>query len=254
MGWKLKAILVATAALATAPGSAWAYDLRPLVIQLAPSGASASQMVTVTNSEDRPVAIEARTYRRSQDRNGEDKLEPEDRDILIVPPQMVIAPKTSQTFKVQWIGENAPEKEIAFRLITEQLPVDLPAAPSATERVADIKMQFRYEAALYITPPKSQPSLNVDGAQLVKDEKGAAKLKLSLTSTGTRRAIPDKPTLTLTPAAGGASVSLTGDQLKGLAGQNMLAGSSRDFLLPWPEGLPQGPVTASLTTSFMVLD
>lgn len=254
MGWKYRLAWAAALSLTGIQGQAWAYDLKPIVIQLAPAGAGASQMVTVTNSEEQPVAIEAKTYRRSQDRNGDDVLAPEERDILIVPPQMVIPPKTSQTFKVQWIGEGAPDKEIAFRLITEQLPIELAAKPDATAKVADVQLQYRYEAALYITPPKSQPSLAVDGAELVKDEKGAPLLKLSVTSSGTRRAILDKPALTLTPKAGGASITLTGDQLKELTGKNVLAGASRDFLLPWPAGLPQGPVTASLATSFIVMD
>ena len=48
----------------------------------------------------------------------------------------------------------------------------------------------------------------VDGAELVKDDKGAPMLKLSLTNGGTRRAIPDKPELTLTPGVGGTAVTL----------------------------------------------
>jgi fimbrial chaperone protein len=254
MGWTKRVAWAATIALAAIHAPTWAYDLKPIVIQLAPSGAGTSQMVTVTNSEDTPVAIEAKTYRRGQDRAGNDTLEPEEQDLLIVPPQMVIPPKASQTFKVQWLGDNAPQKEIAFRLVTEQLPIDLPAAPATTGKVADVQVQYRYEAALYITPPKSKPSLVVDGAELVKDEKGAPQLKLSVTSTGTRRAILDKPSLTITPKAGGDAVTLTGDQLKELSGKNVLAGASRDFLLPWPAGLPQGPVTASLNTSFVVMD
>lgn len=240
--------------LGTACTPAWAYDLKPIVIQLAPSGGGASQMIMVTNTEDAPIAIEAKTFQRTQSRDGTEMLEPENEDIILAPPQMIIPPKTSQTFKVQWIGNPRPDKELAFRLITEQLQIELPEAPTTTQKTADVRLQYRYEAALYITPAKSAPALTVDGAELVKDDKGAPMLKLSLTNGGTRRAIPDKPELTLTPGVGGNAVTLSGDQLNALAGKNILAGESRDILMPWPEALPQGPVTASLKTSFIVLN
>jgi P pilus assembly chaperone PapD len=84
--------LAAIVSWAVLPPRASAYDLQPIVIQLASSGPGSSGTVVITNSHDEPIAIEARAYRRSQRPDGTDDLTPEDEDIIITPPQMVIAP------------------------------------------------------------------------------------------------------------------------------------------------------------------
>lgn len=256
MRWRslLPAALAVAACFTSAPDRAWAFDLKPIVIQLAPSGSASSRSIIVTNSHDEPIAIEVKAFKRAQSPDGSEQRTPEDEDLIISPPQMVVPAKTSQNFKVQWIGDPAPERELAFRLIAEQLPIKLATSTPKDGVEATVTMQYKYEAALYITPPKSAPAISVVGADLVRSPEGAKSLKLTLTSSGTRRAILERPELTLTPGAGGAAVTLTGDQLKGVAGENILAGAERQFLLPWPEGLAEGPVEARLKTGFLVFN
>jgi hypothetical protein len=43
----------------------------------------------------------------------------------------------------------------------------------------------------------------------------------------------------------------TADLGKAFDGENILAGSTRRIRLPWPEGLPAGPVEAKLDASFL---
>jgi fimbrial chaperone protein len=40
-------------------------------------------------------------------------------------------------------------------------------------------------------------------------------------------------------------VDLEGEQLKGLAGENILAGKRRIFLVPWPQELQEGNLDAT---------
>jgi len=47
----------------------------------------------------------------------------------------------------------------------------------------------------------------------------------------------------LTISVGGMTKKVSSDAFKG---QNILAGSERRFLLPWPEGFAVGPVQADL--------
>ena len=41
--------------------------------------------------------------------------------------------------------------------------------------------------------------------------------------------------------SGDKTVELGSEALPNIAGQNILAGQKRRFMLPWPEGLPDGP-------------
>lgn len=46
---------------------------------------------------------------------------------------------------------------------------------------------------------------------------------------------------------GGNQVVLGKDALETVAGQNILAGRTRHFVMPWPEGIAPGPVEVSFT-------
>lgn len=243
------AVLMATAAL-VAP--AQAYDLSPLVVQLDPSGPGAAGSVLITNSHTVPIAIEIKLYQRLQQPDGSDVLTPEKGDIVVVPPQMVIAPGASQSVRVQWTGDPKPEQELAFRLITEQLPIDL-NRKAAGDRTFDVKVQYRYEAALYVAPPGAKPSANVTAASFVKEADGKATLELHVANSGNRRAILNQPTLELAAGAGAAKVTLSGASAGALNNLNILAGATRVVRLPWPEGLPQGAVTARLQSDYTII-
>lgn len=247
---KITGSLVAVAAIATAAHVA-AYDLKPIVFQLAPSGPGSSQAMMITNSHEVPIAIEVRAYGRKQLADGEDVLTPEDDDIVIYPPQMVIQPKTSQSFKVQWVGDPAPKQELAYRIVTNQLPIKFKRAES-NGRVADVTMKYRYEAALYVVPKGATPSASLTSVTRVTEAGGGASLELRIRSDGTLRAILDQPSLQLTTATG-RSVTLTGDQIKPLVGLNILPGVERVVRIPAPADIEAGPLQGQLQTKYTTL-
>lgn len=230
---------------------AFSYDLKPIIIQLSPSGAGSSSTVIVTNSHDVPIAIEARAYRRAQNPDGTEERVPEDEDIIITPPQMVIAPGSSQAIRVRWVGNAKPDRELSFRLVTEQLPIDL-ATESNEEVSAKLSFAYRYEAALYIVPPESKPIARITRAVHVQDEMGSKWLELDIASEGTRRAILDKPSVLLRSPDGSASLTLEGEAVKALAGLNILVGGHRTVRVPWPNGFQFGPIEAELQTQYTV--
>ncbi|MEO9599547.1 fimbria/pilus periplasmic chaperone [Parasphingorhabdus sp.] len=249
---KLVALFV-TAAMLVALTPAFSYDMKPIVIQLAPTGAGATQSVVLTNTHDVPIAIEVRAYTRAQNPDGTENRAPEDDDLIITPPQMVIAPKASQSFKVRWIGEPAPDKEIAFRLVSSQLPIKFRDEKKDDVSV-NVSMNYRYEAALYVVPPQSKPSARLTAIAPVKDENGETWLELKVLSDGTRRAILDNPILVVSPKNGGTPVTLEGEQMANLTNLNILVGNERVVRLPWPDGLAPGPVDGELRTAYTVFN
>lgn len=242
--------LAAIVSWAVLPRTAWGYDLQPIVVQLAPNGPGSSGTVIITNSHDQPIAIEARAYRRSQNPDGTDHRVPEDNDIIITPPQMVIAPGASQSVRLRWIGDSNPERELAFRIVTEQLPIALGPRQSG-EAVANLALSYRYEAALYVVPPRATPAARVMRAAPVEAADGTRWMELDIASEGTRRAILSQPSLTVAPQSGEPTV-LSGDAVEALVGLNILSGGYRTVRLPWPADLPFGPIEAELRTEYMV--
>ena len=170
----------------------YAYDLKPIVIQLAPSGSGATQTVVVTNTHAVPIAIEVEMYKRVQNPDGTDQLTVEENDLLVTPPQMIIPPGQSQSIKVRWIGDAAPAQELSYRLVTTQLPIKLTKESSAGVN-ANIDVGYRYEAALYIVPPKSKPNASLISLSPVKDQNGTQWLQARIKSDGSRRAILTQP-------------------------------------------------------------
>jgi fimbrial chaperone protein len=241
---------IAIVSWALLPGRVAAYDVTPIVIQLSPAGPGASDTVVITNSHAEPIAIEVRAYRRSQNPDGTDQRVPEDQDIIITPPQMVIAPGASQSVRLRWIGDSDPDRELAFRIVTEQLPIALGQRQTG-EAVANLSLAYRYEAALYVVPSGATPAARVTRAVPIEAADGSRWIELDIASEGTRRAILDQPSLAIAPQSGAPTV-LDGDAVEPLVGLNILSGGYRTVRLPWPADLPFGPVEAELRTEYMV--
>ena len=230
---------------------AQAYDLRPIVLQLSPTGPGTTQSVIITNSHDEPIAIELRAFRREQKPDGTEDRVPEDEDIIISPPQLVIAPGASQSVRVRWVGNPAPDHELSYRLVSEQLPIKL-ASEKRGDFSANVSVNYRYEAALYVTPDNAAPSAQIVRAEPVTDQNGMPMLELEIANSGTRRATLEEPRLKLTSASG-QEVTLEGDAVKPLAQMVTLVGAHRTVRVAWPENFAVGPVKAELQTRYLVL-
>lgn len=233
----------------TVPGLVHAYELEPIVVQLAPAGNGSVQSMTVTNTHDVPIAIEVAVYRREQNVDGTEEREEELEDILLTPPQMVIAPGASQTFKVRYVGPQDIQRERTYRVVTEQLPIRL-KEEHRDDFSAQVSMRYRYEAALYVVPPQREPAFRLLDAKPV-EANGERFLDLDIASEGNMRAILQDPRLTLEGASG--STTLSGEEIGALEGLNILAGNHRQVRLPWPESVPFGEVETSLEARLLIL-
>ena len=83
-------------------------------------------------------------------------------------------------------GEAAPTSELAFRVITEQLPINL---QRERQGGAQVTLLLRYEGTLYVAPPNATADVAVDSAESITDDAGAQKLRVTVSNTGTRHAI-----------------------------------------------------------------
>jgi len=222
------------------PASADAFRLVPIEMEFDPSGRRATQIFRIENENRAPAAIEIHVMNRSMGRDGEDILEDAGDDWVVFPEQIILEPGETQSIRVQWVGDANPSKELSYRLIAEQLPIDIGQAPA---QGGQVRLLVRYVASLYVIPPGAKAKLSVESAQPAATPDGP-RLELIVRNEGTARQVLRDPTLTVT--AGGRTLTLGAEQLTGLTGENLLSGTTRRFLVPWPNSLPQGPLTASL--------
>lgn len=225
-------------------GTAAAFDFVPIKATFAPAGEGATKNFRIVNTGNAPIAVEIRFLRIEKGIDGEETRTPAEEDFLAFPPQTVILPRQTQTIRVQWLGPVHIDAELAYRIIAEQLPVNLTEAQAGN---AQIRMLLKYEGLIYVRPEGAAPDIVVGGVEAVTQaEDTAPKLALTLRNRGAAHATIVEPTLTLTAAEGG-EVQLTGEALSSLSDGSILALSERTYTLPWPQGLPVGPLTAHLT-------
>lgn len=218
---------------------AQAFKLTPIEMEFAPSGRGATQTFLIENPGGAPEAIELRTFTRDMDAAGEDILVEDLDNFVVFPAQVILQPGQEQAIRVQWIGDPAPARELAFRLIAEQLPIDLGEEQAEG---GQMRLLVRYIASLYVVPDGARADVSLASAGPSADGSG---LELVFENAGTAHALLSD--LVLTIVGGGNQVVLGKDELETVAGQNILAGHTRHFVMPWPAGIAPGPVEVSFT-------
>ncbi|MFQ4137366.1 molecular chaperone [Nodosilinea sp. PGN35] len=240
----LASLLLGAGAL-MAPAS-WAdatYQLTPSSLTLEPSGARSTGSFQVRSTGDQPVAIEIRVTERQIDLHGRETRPDAEDHFIVYPPQILLQPGQAQTVRVTWLGEPTPTHELPFRLIAEQLPIALDRPEvSVTTPVVRINALYKYVASLYVTPQGGRPDVVLTGVSH-QTAGGQDALVVQFHNRGTAHQLLTGLHLTL--GAGGQTVTLGPSQLPGISGENLLAQNQRQFTVPWPAGLPVGPVTAT---------
>ncbi len=227
-------------------GTLHAIKFRPMNGYLAPSGKKATTSFSVINQSNKDhAAVQITIADRIIDEYGKETAVENTTDFMVYPSQIILKPGETQTVRVSWTGRPDIEQEQAYRIIAEQLPIDL------QERESDgkgaIKIMMRFVAGLYVTPKNARPEielLSVEG----DDEK---RLHLVFSNKGSRHEYLRNLSLKLTSYNDDGSldsdnsVSLSAEELPKVAGENMLSGLTRQFTIPWPEKLPQGEISAT---------
>lgn len=228
------AVLFLTFAL-FAPGmgvpQAKALSLIPISQDFKPTGRESTQTFRLENETNEPVAVVVKVMTREVSADGEE-TNAETKDFTVFPSQVLLNARQSQMVRVQWRGPSAPRKELAYRIIAEQLPVKRSLEPNAHA----IQIVMRYVGSVYVVPSGVWPEIVITSARGITDAKNRRMLELVLRNIGRSHGLLDE--LELTVAAGGSRQTLKSDQLKDVLGENILAESERRFLFPWPQKLP----------------
>jgi P pilus assembly chaperone PapD len=231
--------LVLIAAIVVSTPVAEAMSVQPVVLEIHASGTGNTAAIAVINDGAAPLPVEIKISRIELDESGEIARKPADDDFLVFPPQAMVPPGATQSFRVQWAGDPQIKQSQSYVLSTNQVPVKMPAGKSGVQVV------FNFATIVNVAPAAGQSAINVVSAALGKDDKGKPRPALTVKNPGNIHAKLTDATINL--SGGSWSQTLRPEQLRQSMGVGLIQpGKTRRFLLPvdLPAGVTQ--LTASV--------
>lgn len=223
--------------LVAAPGHS--HRVEPIRFDLATSGPSAQENVLVTNTRSFPITIEAVVNRLEIDANGKESLVPAEDDFLIFPPQAVIEPGKTQTFRVRYIGDPTITRSVAYRIGINQLPIDMSGAEGG-----GIALTLNFATLVNVVPKGARSKLEVAGVERRDDGRWG----LVVNNSGTRYARLNKSEVVV--RQGERESRFKGEDIRDWFSSNIvLPGESLGVTIPAVEGFDPHEVSIELVTS-----
>ena len=203
---------------------AWALSVTPLAVDMAPSGSGANAVYTLSNPGTDPVAVGITVKRRELNREGVEHLGDAGvaDNFVIFPPRVIVPPGEQRAVRLRYVGKQDIERELAYRVIFKQVPLEDMAPLDET----GVQVLIQFNTRLFVTPADGASVL---AAELQPAEAGAATLLLA--NAGNKRVYLLEPTITL-HGPGEAARTLEGPLLETIRGTLLMAGGERSFLLP----------------------
>jgi len=219
----------------------FAIEFKPMNAEFSPTKGTTRSFTAINTSKNELAAVQMSIADWHVDIDGIETYTNNEEDFLIYPSQMILKPEQTQVVRVTWLGNKSQETELAYRIIAEQLPVDLNA--EAFEGSGRIKVMMKFIGGLYITNPSAKPNIILKSTI----EENYDTIRLIFENNGMRHDHLHDLSIAFTSKDTDIKVTLHKEQLDGINGENILAKTSRRFKIPWPEKLPKGPVSITFT-------
>lgn len=237
------AIAIATFGLSTA---VFAMTVQPVVINLATSGRDMTQIVTVENTFATPLPVEIRVEGLTLDQDGVHGTGKDDGDLLVFPPQALIEPGQTQSFRVQYVGDPDLARSKHYYATVAQLPVKLPEGQSA------IQILYNFQVLVSVAPGGVKPAVTVDSAEIAHNEAGKPVPALTLSNPSTAHGYLSQGRLRIVQRDGsGKEVfrrTLSGPEVQQTIGFGLVgAGQTRRVLVPIELPVDGGSLDAQFT-------
>lgn len=201
--------------------NSYAFKFSPMSTSIGIKDKKNSTLFYLENDSDQPIAVTASLFKREMNREGVEVHQKIDGELAIYPSQLIIPPSEKRSVKVTWVGKTVPDKELAYRLVAEQLPIEL---DKNKKKKASIKVLLRYVAALYVEAEEYGSEVAVKNLEV--DDKNVS---FVVSNTGKKHQVLANLSMKI---SGKKELQLTSDDLKGMSGENILAQSERVFRFP----------------------
>lgn len=143
-----------------------AMTVQPVVINLQTSGRGMSQVITVENTFAAPLPVELRVQELTLDEDGVKLTGVDPGDLLVFPPQALIQPGQTQSFRVQYVGDPDLKASKHYYITVAQLPVKLPEGQSA------IQILYNFQVLVSVTPAGAKPEMSIQSAEVGRNADG----------------------------------------------------------------------------------
>ena len=140
--------------------TAQAMTVQPVVIDLQTAGRDMSQTITVENTFATPLPVELTVQELELGTDGVKQTGTDPGDLLVFPPQAIIQPGQTQTFRVQYVGDPALAKSKHYYVTVAQLPIKLPEGQSA------IQILYNFQVLISVAPGGVKPKIAVQSAEI----------------------------------------------------------------------------------------
>lgn len=145
---------------------AQAMTVQPVVIDMQTSGRQMSSVITVENTFATPLPVELSIQELELTPDGVKQTGTDPGDLMIFPPQAIIEPGQTQTFRLQYVGDPALAKSKHYYITVAQLPVKLPEGQSA------IQILYNFQVLVSVAPSGVKPQISIQGAEIGKNADG----------------------------------------------------------------------------------
>ncbi|NLD94640.1 MAG: hypothetical protein GX639_18445 [Fibrobacter sp.] len=232
------------------------YSLNPLVtiLDISKKQTSAEVVVKFEGEVKTPVAVELKVMGREVSLDGKKVLFLEDKSaehFIVYPAQIVLMPGDIQRVQIKWVGDSIPSKEMSYGLIAGETPMKIGDEEDKRGKVeARLLIRTRYEAAIILRPANVKPNVTVESTASKTDSLGKPRLLLTLHNKGTGLQKLAGMKLRIAPISkegktmSTKSITYSPQLSKEQTNHSIFPGFYRAIDLPWPSGIPVGPVNA----------
>ncbi len=220
-----------------------AMTVQPVVLDLQTSGRGMSQVITVENTFATPLPVELRVEELGFVEGGLKSTGKDPGDLVIYPPQALIEPGQTQSFRIQFVGDAALAQSKHYYVTVSQLPIDLPEGQSA------IQILYDFQVLVSVAPQGAEPAITVAGAEIGRNEAGQPVPVVTFSNASAAHGYVSKGSLVITERdASGARIfsrTLPGPEIQQTIGFGLVgAGQTRRMTLPVE--LPSGDGTVEV--------
>jgi fimbrial chaperone protein len=120
-----------------------------------------SFITVVASGDDEQMPIDLYTATRSVDIDGSETFEKIKGAFHIIPSQFMLRPGERKFIRVIWRGDKKLQKEQAYRLVIQGVPITDPMRLEKDGIVAQIAHKRRYVCPLYVKPKHTRPKLKL---------------------------------------------------------------------------------------------
>jgi fimbrial chaperone protein len=224
-----------------------AYNLEPISRVFAPAGSGSTQSFQLTNSGTERVALTVSFTTLELDADHAETNRGADDDFLVYPPQILLAPNSKQTVRVTWLGSPTPASELVYRIVVQQVPVELLDKTAPATPTGKLKVLVTYRGSLYIRPAAAAPNVVLQSATLAKVNERTS-LVVTLRNAGTAVGLVKGCNVLVRTPTG--TIEVPSASVSGIANTRVLARHTRRYTLPWSTTLEPGAVSIAGKCNF----